>query len=344
MTAWSTVAAETLPDDQAWSASVEVGRDFIGRAFKLFAELLEAGEPSPTGRSSAEILIAGTGSFGQEVHRASNSGHATAVADLAFIAKLECRQLVTTLAALQPEQSKWIFIEACQRARRRVLKALTAVGRVIRELVGDDRLDDVFVGELSRSLSCRSVLASFWERIASSAGEPTRRRLRLGGTAIAMLQGSDAYYDLRLGDRLMLRELHGRIIESSRANPSTERAEAVLLQDLEGFVSLTRQINRRAELVEHDGFVAHRILSDISAFDPSQKWRVGHFPKLSQLAGLSDNLDRMLVSGDIPSLGALRTLLEEVAKPRRVSPRHMRARTGEFETASLNVTGRPGRP
>jgi len=313
---WDTVRAESLERAEAWAASVVPGLDLVDRAEALVSELLEFEPPSDSARSSAEIAAVGEPSFGKQVDNVIASGSTTLIADLAFVARLEIRQMVRWLRRLAPEDSKWVFLEICQRVRRHLLRGLTALGRAMRTRLGGQVVDDCFVDELARSLACRRILAALWARVEQTDGQPIERRLRLAGTAIAMLQGHDAYSDLRLGDRRTLRDVHGRILAWVKSGGATPHAGKVLLQDLEGFVSLTRQINGRPELLEYDQFLGPKLLLEVGAVesDDIPAW-CALMTRLRQLWGASVQLDRQLPLGANASRDAVRQALVDRFPP-----------------------------
>lgn len=333
---WDTVAAELLPREPAWAATVVVGRSLVQRATELFEKILAVTPPSSAGHSSVEILAGGHGSYSQEVRRASRSKAQSALADIAFIAKLECRQLQKTLHQLDESSAPGIFIEACQRTRRRVLKALTALIRALRWRLGDSGIDDSFVDELARSLACRRVLSALWTRIEATAEQPVLRRLRLAGTAVAMLQGNDAYYDLRLGDRLMLRALQDRVLQWLRSPTREQRVGEALSQDLLGFASLSRGINNRSELIEHDRFVIERALTECNSLLESDAPAMARaLARLQSLVGLSASFDALLLA-DAPPPSRLREALRAVL-PESTAPTDLTGNVDEFERAESNA-------
>ncbi|MBL4687688.1 MAG: hypothetical protein JKY37_24040 [Nannocystaceae bacterium] len=334
---WDTVAAELLPREAAWTETVVVGLSLVQRASELFEKILAVMPPSRAGHSSVEILAGGHGSYSEEVRRASRSEAQTALADIAFIAKLECRQLQKTLRQLDGGSPPGVFIEACQRTRRRVLKALTALVRAIRSRLGDSGIDDSFVDELARSLACRRVLSALWTRIEATAEQPVLRRLRLAGTAVAMLQGNDAYYDLRLGDRLMLRVLQDRILQWLRSPTRDQRGGEALSQDLLGFASLSRRINDRSELIEHDRFVIERALTEChSLLESDAPAMTQALARLKSLVGLSANFDALLLADTLPTPSRLREVLR-AAVPASSAPADLTGNVDEFERAESNA-------
>lgn len=310
---WDTVAAEAQERSDAWAASVPPGVAFVERAIELFSQLLEVERPGDAARSSTELLVLDEASLGQQLHLVAASGAASAVPDVAFVARLEAGQMLESLQRFGPADSKWVFLDRCQRVRRHLLRSLTALGRVIRERSGGPTVYQWFVDELGRSLVCRRILAALWARVEKTREFDVGRRLRLAGTAIAILQGHNAYYELRLSDRITLRELQGRVLAWVKSLRESPRAGAALLQDLEGFVSLTRQINRRSELIEHDRFLVPRLLAEIDgiAVGDTVGWRM-FLTKTRQLWGASPQIDRELSLGTGADRHAVRKALTQL--------------------------------
>lgn len=328
---WSTVDAEGLSDREAFARVVPEAIALTTRSFELFDALLSGGG---TKHSSIELLVASGDDYGERLDRAADSRSSSAIADVAFLAKMELAQQQAHLERLEPGQSKWLVLEAAERLRRRQLNAFTALGRAIRRRLGEQAVDLRFISELSRSLLTRKVLATFWHRIAATASSPLLQRLRLAGTAIAMLQGNDGYRDLRLGDRRMLHELQARILEWLRSERAPHDGSRIA-QDLEGVVSLTRQINRRAELVEHDRFVCLRIAERARATATTDTaGRELLVRELSCLIGRDPTLDRLIAADEPPHPADLVRTLEAVRAEGSDLPVDLRPSTEELRRAA----------
>jgi len=221
--------------------------------------------------------------------------------DVAFIAALELRQRRDRLTHLGRDQPPLAFIGECDSAMRAIRKALGALDAVIAEAAGTaPRLD--FSSVLQSSLRVRRRYATFRARILAS-GEPRaeglRQQLRALGTHIAKLVGWDVYPELRVHDRLQLRDLQARILGWLQAGEASATADGVRLwEDLVAFVRMTGQINQREELVEHDrGVVEHawRALARVEdgGVVPEPILRL-----LASLEGLDEETDGLLQAGD----------------------------------------------
>ncbi len=219
--------------------------------------------------------------------------------------------------------NKWRSIETCQGVRRRFLSASVAYRRALRRFhVREPECDRVFVAELTRSLQCRRSLSKLWTQVQTIRDQPTHRRLRLGGAAIATLRGADAYPSLNLRDRLTLLDLQQRILEWLRAPHDAQGS--VLLQDLEGMVAITRQMNNRSEIQEHDAFVLREALVQLANFEGSDI-RPTELVAI-RLLGMDPQLDACLRAERIPTQQVQQVL------------QHLAAR---FDTAPADASALP---
>lgn len=307
VSAWNVGPAEELGRDEAWAAAVPEGVAAVHRAKTVFRGLVEASEADPD---------------------------AVELGDLAFVAALEAKRMQEQLAGLDREPSKWRLLEVCHRVRRRLLRGITATTRELQRLQGVESVSESFVEELARSLRCRAALARFWHRVESTRGEERLRRLRLVGTSVAMLQGHPGFRELRLGDRRVLRELQERLLRWLRSPERSSTEGERLIQDLEGFISLSRRINERMELVEHDVVLGARLVEQLELLgDASVPEDV--LPRLRHLVGWSREVDALLYASETPTSGAVVACLRRRHPDLGASPRA--GSITEFERAWARV-------
>jgi hypothetical protein len=222
-------------------------------------------------------------------------GSVSAVENMAFIVGLELRQREERLGHLTSASGVLALIGECDSALRRIRKGLCAVDVALAEACGVARGLD-FASELQESLTVRAAYAKFRGRVLAG-GTPTlagvHARVRAMGTHIAMLVGWEAYPCLRARDRLQLRDLQQRILTwLLPENRSNALAGLRLWQDLVGFADLLVQVNRRQELVEHDGRLVRRALFMLRGGEPLAGAAIADL--LRPLEGLDDGLDRLL--------------------------------------------------
>jgi hypothetical protein len=217
-------------------------------------------------------------------------GSHQAVDEIAFIAQLELRQREERLERLRPSQGLVALLGECDSSLRRVRKAMNAVDAAIAKVEQVAPLLD-FASELETSLAVRRAYAKFRAGVLG-VGEPSvsalRARLRGAGTQIAMLVGWRAYPDMRVQDRLLLRDLQQRILEWLRGGAEVTPAGGIRLwQDLAACVEMFALVNRRQELVEHDQAIV-RELTEALACD---LMHADAREKLGALEGLDPELD-----------------------------------------------------
>jgi hypothetical protein len=226
------------------------------------------------------------------IHSHSVTSH-RAVADIAFLAQLELRQRQERLARVATCGNAVAMVSECDSALRRIRKALASLDHALaRAGLVRARLD--FASEVDLSLRVRRACAKLRTRLLS-AGDPTPEelhgRLRGAGTTIAMLVGWDVYPQLRVRDRLQLRELQRRVLEWLRSDH--DRLSGMRLwQDLVGFVRMLGQVSRRQELVEHDS----QVIRDARARLTDGAVPGDLLALLARLEGLDEDVDALLAS------------------------------------------------
>lgn len=218
-----------------------------------------------------------------------------AVGDIGFLAGLELRQRADRLGRLVPRSSHQAIIGECDSALRRIRKAMTTIDRALaRAGVTAPRLD--FASELETSLEVRRVYAKLRARV-KAVGEPRGEtfyvQLRSVGTAIATVVGWKGYPNLRVRDRLQMRELQRRLLEWFRAERDPVAGHH-LWQDIDYFVQMLADVNRRQELREHDANVVEKGWMVVSTTDGEMPAPI--LEQLQTLEGLDDEVDGLLAS------------------------------------------------
>ncbi|MGN6104308.1 MAG: hypothetical protein ACTHU0_04330 [Kofleriaceae bacterium] len=244
---------------------------------------------------------------------ATKLGSRRAVEEIAFIAQLELRQREDRLGRIGARHGATALLGECDSSLRRVRKALNAVDAAIAKAEDVPPLLD-FTSELGTSLAVRRAYAKFRVRLkldGEPAPEALRARLRAAGTAIAILVGWDAYPEMRVQDRLLLRDLQQRILGWLRGGQdSTAAAGLRLWQDLGACVELFSLINLRQELVAHDAAVVRGL---VEAAPSGAALRAA----LRPLEGLDPELDVLLHAAnpeDEREAGALARLAARFAR------------------------------
>jgi hypothetical protein len=245
---------------------------------------------------------------------AARLGSFGAVEEIAFIAQLELRQREERLDRVRPEQGSVLLLGECDSSLRRIRKALSAVDAAIAEASSTEPLL-VFASELETSLAVRRAYAKFRGRILAD-GEPSvdtlHSRFRAAGTHIAMILGWSVYPDMRVRDRLLLRELQQRILDWLRRSNSLQPSEGLRLwQDLAACVEMLSLVSRRQELIEHDSGVIFDVLENLRSKDgdvDDLTWSL-----LVSLEGLDAELDLALAARPRPTRAFCVRVLSKLA-------------------------------
>lgn len=247
-----------------------------------------------------------------------------AIGDIGFLASLELRQRLERLERVR-EGNHWAIVYECDSALRGVRKAMMALDQgLARKHGAEPRLD--YASEIEIAISVRRTYAKLRARVRS-VGEPQGEtfyvQLRSIGTALAVVVGGRGYPDLRIRDRMQLRELQRRLIDWFRSDRGMVSGHR-LWQDLNGFVEMLAGVTRRQELKEHDVRVVDAALAVVDVEG------TGSIPpetlaSLEALHGLDDEVDALLRArgperGDARAWRApLARLKQELSHPRGMS-------------------------
>lgn len=265
------------------------------------------------------------------------------IADLAFMGTFELRGTLRRFDQLEEQvsgsadesSSEAVLDEAvslCFRGKRKILKVVTALENAAAKEAGlEPRLD--FLSELNAALEIRRAYTKM-RRAVLEDGEPSAEavgtRLHRACTAMARLRGRDAYWRMRYGDRRGLRDLQRRVLEWTRvAGENGYRDGLRLWQDVSAWVQLLREINRRAELQEHDREVVDEAYAELCFSDPP--WdRISEdlWHRLATLYGCDDTIDDLVERGERSAPEAWREPLERLRAKFRTRPEAVAASAG----------------
>lgn len=243
-------------------------------------------------------------------------GSHEAVEEVTFIAELELRERARRLRGVTVDHGVVILLGECDSSLRRVRKALTAVDAAIAGAEGVPALLD-FASELKTSLAVRRAYAKLRAGVLAN-GEPTaesiRARVRQVGTQLAVLVGWEVYAELRIRDRLLLRELQQRVLEWLRQGAEGSPEEGIRLwRDVASSVEMFALVSRRQELVEHDRGVLRGVASSLAAADAGARVKAC-LEALGSLAGLAPELDELLSASTPPPASAIRAVVERLGE------------------------------
>lgn len=290
-------------------ANLREGRDLLGAILDSCQQLPPADriggdEPSPMWSSYLPFERAIDATM-------ARLGSHQAVDEIAFIAQIELRQRQERLERVRAAQGTVALLTECDSSLRRIRKALNAVDAAIAKVEDVAPLLD-FTSELQTSLAVRRAYAKLRARIVAG-GEPApdqlRARFRGAGTQIAVLVGRPVYPEMRVHDRLLLRELQQRMLDWLRGGPGmTPAAGLRIWQDLTGCMDMFALVNRRQELVEHDGAIVRALAARVD--EPTLVDDL--HDQLLALEGLDPELDRVL-AGEGLDAAALRPIMTRLA-------------------------------
>jgi hypothetical protein len=120
---------------------------------------------------------------------------------------------------------------------------------------------------------------------------------------IYAVMGDECYEELRIGDRLLLREIQSRTAQWLQTDSDKDlEAARNLWQDIQGFVRILSSVSMRAELQSHDRRTILDASRALTNGDPQKPFSEALCERLSKLAGLDDELDVLIRSdADTPA-------------------------------------------
>ncbi len=325
LSAWRLHELETASSDEIRRVAPKTVRGLLDAAVTLFERVLQTTTvPEPRSQETELIVLdEAPDSFLDEVDRTVEAHSTTASADIAFIAKLEMQSLQRELGTITDDWDGWKIIELCERIRRHIVKATTALRRTLGEEVGLSLpRDEVYVTELVRSIKVRRRHATFRRQVLDAEQahpEAPELRLRLVGTSIAMLICRREYRDFRIGDRVLIREIQREILTFLRSPYRSLRQAERIWQDVQGAMEITRQINRRPELLEHDYVILGSLANQLQR--ATEHDDLDHLLEESRaVIGRDEALDRLVAAGppvDLTTWRATVTAAKEALEQHR---------------------------
>ncbi len=274
--AWNLFGVESHPGDQAAREVLPVAR-----------ELLE---------STRELL----GAFA--ACDDSTGDLATRCGDVAFFALQEMNQIGASIETTATQGHAGQLVEQCDRMRGRIMTACSALHDALCQRGEQDPRDDVRRAEIDQGLRVRAKYTQFRQalaRAASATSDDLYRRMRLVGTQVAMLVGSKTFQEIRVGDRMILRDIQAQVLGWLGSSDKDPVSAARIWSDVDSFAKLSREINRRADLQEHDCETFGRLWAHLATLQADDVIAVETVPWVEQLRGCNVELDELL-DGDVP--------------------------------------------
>ncbi|MFO0589276.1 MAG: hypothetical protein U0441_17190 [Polyangiaceae bacterium] len=251
---------------------------------------------------------------------------AETIGGVVVLARMDLRGRRRALDLLSERSSAVDRLAAAGSALRAIQKSLSAIDDAVSTGAQVPRSINFYGQTLARSLDTRKRYLRF-QNIVVRDGPPNAEalpaRLRSIGNAIAQILGAHVALHLRTGDRALLMVSHARIHEwlTARDHGPTHVATGLRLwQDVVNIATMFLEVNKREELILHDGRVVREALRALppegdewgeAAWDDAARAAV--LDKLKPARGRAAALDAM-VDGP-PSeirLPALRALLVEL--------------------------------
>jgi len=220
--------------------------------------------------------------------------------DTVWLARMELDRRVGQLAAVRQLADDWTVLSHAEACLHQLMVACANIESRLAPLAGlQPRLPSA--DDLTRSLQVRVAYAEFRRRLDSARDLDLGRRLHRAGELIDQLVGDDLYRRLRVSDRGEFRHLQARLRAWARLPlgegfDAARHAEAGehLWGDLVGFSALLHQVNRRAELIDHDQRLAAEMLAELRRQPADQPPGDAELARLQNLDGRDPEIDALL--------------------------------------------------
>lgn len=176
------------------------------------------------------------------------------IVDVAGMASMAVEAKKRLIEQIDETTDHWQVIDRCDSSLRAIVRTVTALEHALAAFAGDSPLlvaDD----ELDKGLRIRRLYEKFRRAIrehAAAEDRPLVQRIRSAGTSLAILVGHHEYPLMRVGDRILIRKLHQRVIEWITAPAHDEVDGRHLCSELLSVAELLMAISSRAELIEYD--------------------------------------------------------------------------------------------
>lgn len=244
------------------------------------------------------------------------------VSPLCFVVRGECRdcrEALRTVTGAERLNALRILVQV-ERSRHTLTRGLCAVERKLAEVTSAQamtgRID--FVRE---SRAVRRITTELRRDLARMEGgdHPLSKRIRDAHDCLETMVRHGDYRQLRIYDRNIVRDLHGRLTAWLEDPDRTPEAGVSALNEVLNFGELLRAVNDRLELVEHDVEVLEQATRDLSGVPSGERPPTDVVERLGTLFGRDDVLDELLQDDDTSA----RVLLSRVSYVRRQVSRRM---------------------
>ncbi|MCB9589496.1 MAG: hypothetical protein H6718_29045 [Polyangiaceae bacterium] len=266
----------------------------------------------------------------------------TQLADATFVARLSAGQLGAELERARQSEEHWQVVRAASKVRRGLLRALRTLDCLVCEALGVTAFTSYYDAELKEALEARRAFTHLREDSLLVRGRDTTSALRAAGMSLAKLTCRSRW--LRVYDQQLVAELRARIADWLKRRAALRKAGSRsaatdkhlldgkrLLGDYFSFVEIAHEVNKRPELIEHDGEQLRALLAVWERLDDTEVASA-----LESVRGRSFELDELLVLA--APRDELRVEVELIAE--RLIGRADNQDSGAFPTATPGVGDR----
>ena len=231
---------------------------------------------------------------------------AEGLGNLCYVVRGELEQRLAAVDRLRDSddgsdsRDLWSHLEALEWAQHELIRGLCAVESQLASTLGTDAVT-AHVDLLEESLAVRELAAGLRSDLTAISNRDSNglaRSLEAAAESLIRLTDQTGFGRLRALDRRMARELHHRIAEWLRHPSPNLEAGNHLWQEVSNFSVLLHDISRRSELVAHDLEVLDEVIDLVAGVDPRQPPPGRLVDRLHRLAGLDDELDSLVRSGE----------------------------------------------
>lgn len=289
------------------SAALEECVAFAHEAVRALDDVLAATGGNVAPESRPDLPASVRGRDAQTVEGSSQA--LVALVQVSCVARMEITRVLERLSP--PPVSADHVVHQGASLYRKVWRGVGVVEEAIAR-VRQTESQAAAVSSLTTSLRTRKVYAWFRRSLdvdAQPSKDSIQKAIRKIGTRIAALIGKDEYRELRPDDRILFSRLQARILQWLAQPQASFEEGRRLWEDCRAMGDILRQVNLRADLIEHDARLARTLLVGPRGVGETSHVSEDVLARLASLEGLDDELDVCFARREVPTRATVERVL-----------------------------------
>ncbi|MCA9640830.1 MAG: hypothetical protein KC492_09040 [Myxococcales bacterium] len=186
------------------------------------------------------------------------------LADAVFVGRFALGGLSGELKRAETNKDSWSVIRAASKVRRELLRSLRSADLLACQVLGCEPETEYYLDELQQALAARRAYAKLRTEASRTNERDVELSIRRAATTLAKLVGRECYPELRIHDRMLVRQLQRQMREWLAGDKVSEvsiLSGQRLLGEYHNFVEIALEVNKRPELLEHDQLMLTQLLA-----------------------------------------------------------------------------------